>query len=82
MSCFSSANYNKNIRIKRTDIFIVALLKNIIDIKLLFQEMQLKIELGFINAISCLFEEEEILDENTPEKLEKDLELARKPLQV
>ena len=44
--------------------------------------MQLKVELGFINAISCLFEEEEILDENTGEKLNKDLELARKPLQV
>ena len=47
-----------------------------------FQEMQLKIELGFINAISYLFEEEEILGENTNEKLDKDLEMARKPLQV
>eukprot|EP00092_Neocalanus_flemingeri_P033380 GFUD01036296.1.p1 GENE.GFUD01036296.1~~GFUD01036296.1.p1 ORF type:complete len:2741 (+),score=704.42 GFUD01036296.1:512-8224(+) len=46
----------------------------------LVQEMHLKIELGFINAISELFEEEEILEENTGEKLEIDLDIARKEL--
>jgi len=34
-----------------------------------------------VNAISELFEDEEILEENTKEKLELDLEMARKPLQ-
>ena len=38
------------------------------------------VELGFINAISELFEEEEILEENTVEKLEMDLDHARKEL--
>ena len=46
----------------------------------LVQEMHLKVELGFINAISELFEEEEILEENTVEKLEMDLDHARKEL--
>ena len=46
----------------------------------LVQEMHLKIELGFINALSELFEEEEILEENTAEKLELDLNHARKEL--
>ena len=46
----------------------------------LVQEMHLKIELGFINAIIELFEEEEILEENTGEKLELDLNHARKEL--
>ena len=46
----------------------------------LVQELHLKIELGFINAISELFEEEEILEENTAEKLEQDLNHARKEL--
>ena len=46
----------------------------------LVQEMHLKIELGFINALSELFEEEEILEENTAEKLELDLDIARKEL--
>ena len=42
--------------------------------------MHLKIELGFINALSELFEEEEILEENTGEKLESDLQHARNEL--
>jgi len=46
----------------------------------LVQEMHLKVELGFINALSELFEEEEILEENTGEKLELDLDIARKEL--
>ena len=46
----------------------------------LVQELHLKIELGFINALSELFEEEEILEENTAEKLEQDLNHARKEL--
>ena len=37
-------------------------------------------ELGFINALVELFEEEEILEENTVERLSQDLELAAKPL--
>ena len=46
----------------------------------LVQEMHLKIELGFINAIADLAEEEEILAENTLEKLEQDLHVCRKEL--
>jgi len=46
----------------------------------LVQEMHLKVELGFITALSLLLEEEEILEENTKEKLELDLSLARKEL--
>ena len=42
--------------------------------------MHLKVELGFITALSLLLEEEEILEENTKEKLELDLSLARKEL--
>lgn len=47
----------------------------------LIQELQIKVELGFLNAISELFEDEEILEENTNQRLQIDLELARKPLQ-
>ena len=46
----------------------------------LVQEMHLKVELGFINALAELLEEEEILEENTAEKLEADLHMARKML--
>merc|ERR1719319_200795 len=46
----------------------------------LVQEMHLKIELGFLQAISELFEEEEILEEDIGQKLEMDLEMSRKPL--
>ena len=42
--------------------------------------MHLKIELGFINALAELWEEEEVLAENTAEKLELDLHVARKEL--
>ena len=46
----------------------------------LVQEMHLKIEMGFINALMELFEEEEVLEENTAEKLSLDLSHARKDL--
>ena len=41
------------------------------------KEMQLKIEMGLINAISELFEEEEILEENTALKLQTDVDWCR-----
>ena len=46
----------------------------------LVQEMHLKIEMGFINALMELFEEDEVLEENTGEKLKLDLNHARKDL--
>ena len=44
------------------------------------QEVHIKIDQGFLNAIMELMEEEEILDENIKEFLKEDLNLARKPL--
>jgi vacuolar protein sorting-associated protein 13A/C len=49
-------------------------------ISALVQEMHLKIELGFINALYELLDEEEVLEEDTRAKLEEDLQVARKEL--
>jgi hypothetical protein len=38
------------------------------------------VELGFINALVEMFEEEEILEENTAERIKQDLALAARPL--
>lgn len=49
-------------------------------LKALVQELHIKIDQGLLNAVSDLFEEEELLDEDITTFLNQDLSLARKPL--